>query len=217
MHSKEHLAALVPAGAALVLNTIRWATEIRALDELKLPATGKTAAGLKPVELKMAAQPIRDMTGPWAAQVHTDKFSAAIQALVSKKEAAGQTGTVTLLEETPSEVGSGNVLELTQLPAASLTKRKPGNAATPGTAPSAATVRKLATKPPLLATRSMDSGFANNKKRWNQPAELSRRLCGHCSGILGHRPCLTGRHRQDFLSRWHRALDDRPTQCHLLP
>ena len=97
MHTKEHLAALVPTGAALVLNTIRWASEIRSLDELKLPAAGKTAAGLKPAELKMAAQLISDMTAPWDAQAYTDKFSAAIRALVSKKVAAGQTETVTPL------------------------------------------------------------------------------------------------------------------------
>jgi len=125
MHTKEHLAALVPAGAALVLNTIRWASEIRALDELKLPAAGKTAAGLKPAELKMAQQLINDMTGPWDAQAYTDRFNAAVQALVSKKVAAGETKTVTPLEDTPAEAGAGNVVDLTELLAASLAKRKP--------------------------------------------------------------------------------------------
>ena len=38
MHTKEHLAALIPSGAALMLNTIRWASEMRPADELKLPA-----------------------------------------------------------------------------------------------------------------------------------------------------------------------------------
>ncbi|MCY7306032.1 MAG: Ku protein [Rhodoferax sp.] len=125
MHTKEHLAALVPTGAALVLNTIRWASEIRALDELKLPAAGRTAAGLKPAELKMAEQLISDMTGPWDAQAYTDKFSAAVQALVTKKVAAGETETVTPLEERPSEMGSGNVVDLTELLAASLARSKP--------------------------------------------------------------------------------------------
>jgi len=125
MRTKEHLAALVPTGDALVLNTIRWATEIRALDELKLPAAGKSAAGLKPAELKMAKQLISDMTGPWDAQAYTDKFSAAIQALVRKKVQAGETETVTPLEQTPSEEGTSNVVDLTELLAASLAKRKP--------------------------------------------------------------------------------------------
>ena len=129
MHTKEHLAALVPTASALVLNTIRWASEIRAVDDLKLPAAGKTAAGLKPAELKMARQLISDMTGPWDAQAYTDKFSAAVQALVSQKVAAGEVKTVTPLEQTPSEVGAGNVVDLTELLAASLAKRKPASMA----------------------------------------------------------------------------------------
>src|SRR4051794_36633119 len=35
MHTKERLSALIPDGDALLLNTIRWASEIRPRDELK--------------------------------------------------------------------------------------------------------------------------------------------------------------------------------------
>ena len=128
MHTKEHLAALVPSGAALVLNTIRWAAEIRALDEIKIPPAGKTAAGLKPAELKMARRLISDMTSPWDAQSYTDRFTLAVQALVSKKLAAGEAKSVTPLEEAPSLAGMGNVVDLTELLAASLAKSKKGRA-----------------------------------------------------------------------------------------
>jgi DNA end-binding protein Ku len=124
MHTKERLAALVPSGAALVLNTIRWATELRPVSELKLPAEGKTAGGLKAAELKMAAQLIHDMTGPWQPQDYTDKFSDAILALVSEKVKAGDTATVEPLEQTPSESTASNVVDLTELLAKSLAKRK---------------------------------------------------------------------------------------------
>ena len=125
MHTKEHLAALIPSGAGLVLNTIRWASEIRSLEDLKLPAEGKTAAGLKAGELKMAAQLISDMTGPWKSADYSDKFSSAILELVSKKVAAGETETVTPLEDPPAEAGASNVVDLTELLARSLVKRKP--------------------------------------------------------------------------------------------
>ncbi len=146
MHTKEHLAVLVPTGAALVLNTIRWASEIRALDELKLPAAGKNAAGLKPAELKMAEQLISDMTGPWDPQAYTDMFSAAVHALVNKKLAAGQTETVTPLQDAPSEAGSGNVVDLTALLAASLAKRKPQSGAEPSARGSVGAARKATAK-----------------------------------------------------------------------
>lgn len=137
MHTKERLAALIPSGAALVLNTIRWAGEIRPLTELKLPAEGKTAAGLKPAELKMAAQLIADMTGSWKSDDYSDTFGDAIRALVSKKVAAGETAAVTTLEAAPSEAGATNVVDLTELLARSLAKRKPGSGSDGGTSGSA--------------------------------------------------------------------------------
>jgi DNA end-binding protein Ku len=146
MHTKEHLAALIPSGAALVLNTLRWASEIRPLAELQLPAEGKTAAGLKPGELKMAAQLIGDMTGPWKSDDYSDKFSDAILALVSKKVEAGETATVTPLEDAPSEVGASNVVDLTDLLAKSLAKRKPAGSAEDGTRSTTVTAKKSAAK-----------------------------------------------------------------------
>ena len=128
MHSKEHLAALIPSGPALMLNTIRWANEIRPVDELKLPAEGKTAAGLKAAELKMAAQLISDMTGRWNAADHTDRFTDAVHELVNRKVEAGETERVAPLEDAASERGASNVVDLTELLAQSLAKRKPAGA-----------------------------------------------------------------------------------------
>ena len=129
MHTKEHLAALIPTGASLVLNTLRWAGEIRPVTDLKLPAEGKTAAGLKPGELKMAAQLISDMTGPWKSNDYSDKFSDAILALVSKKVEAGETATVTTLQDAPSDAAATNVVDLTALLAKSLAKSQPAGSA----------------------------------------------------------------------------------------
>ena len=138
MHSKEHLAALIPSGPALMLNSIRWASEIRPVDELKLPAEGKTAAGLKPSELKMAAQLIGDMKGRWNATDYSDRFTDAVHELVNRKVEAGETERVTPLEGTPSEGGASNVLDLTELLAQSLTKRKPAVPAPAAATPAAA-------------------------------------------------------------------------------
>ena len=146
MHTKEHLAALIPSGAALVLNTIRWASEIRPVDELKLPAQGKTAAGLKPGELKMAAQLISDMTGPWKLEDYSDKFGDAVQELVNKKVAAGETQTVTPLEDAPAEAGTSNIVDLTELLAKSLTRRKPGSESAGKADVGTATAKQAASK-----------------------------------------------------------------------
>lgn len=126
MHTKEHLAALIPMGPALVLNTIRWASEIRPVDDLKLPAAGKAAAGVKPAELKMATQLISDMTAPWDPEAYENRFVSAVQALVRQKVKAGDTKTVTPLEDATEAAAPSNVVDLTELLARSLAGRKGG-------------------------------------------------------------------------------------------
>ncbi|HEX5737220.1 MAG TPA: Ku protein, partial [Hydrogenophaga sp.] len=127
MHTKEHLAALIPMGAGLVLNTIRWASEIRPVDELKFPPEGKSAAGVKAAELKMATQLISDMTTAWDAERYQDRFVDAVRALVQKKIDAGDTQTVTPVEETAEKTTPSNVVDLTELLARSLANRQGGS------------------------------------------------------------------------------------------
>ena len=129
MHTKEHLAVLIPSGPALMLNTIRWANEIRPADELNLPAAGRKAANLKASELKMASQLIVDMTGKWNAADYTDSFTAAIHKLVNQKVKAGDTENVTPIEDSGSESVASNVLDLTELLAKSLAKRNSSSSA----------------------------------------------------------------------------------------
>lgn len=128
MHTKEYLAALVPAGPALVLNTLRWANEIRPWNELKLPAEGKKALGLKEGELKMAAQLIDDMTEPFATDRYNDRFTEAVHALVQQRVESGKTESVEPLEEGAAPASTGNVVDLTELLARSLGKKKAGDA-----------------------------------------------------------------------------------------
>lgn len=121
LHTKEHLAALIPMAAGLMLNTIRWSTEIRSVKDIKLPEDGKKE--LKAAELKMAHQLISDMTSPWQPEEYQDAFTDSIQTLVNKKIKAGQGKVVTSLEEASNDDDS-NVIDLTELLAKSLQKRK---------------------------------------------------------------------------------------------
>ncbi|MES2959130.1 MAG: Ku protein [Pseudomonadota bacterium] len=114
LHNKEHLAALIPAGPALMLGTLRWAEEIRTPAALSLPAAGATGNGVKAAELKMAQQLIGQMTSEWKPQAFKDDFSSAIRALVHKKAKAGQKASVEPFETAP-DLGSSNVVDLTEL------------------------------------------------------------------------------------------------------
>lgn len=126
LHTKEHLATLVAVGPSLMLNTLRWATEVRPWTELKLPAEG--AGALKPAELKMAGQLIEDMTEDWQAERYTDRFSEAIQALVDRRAEAGDTAEVQPLE-TGGAPAATNVVDLTELLKKSLGRKAPAKKA----------------------------------------------------------------------------------------
>ncbi len=125
MHTKENLAALVPDGEALMLNTIRWAAEIRPRGDIALPPAGKAAAKLKEGELKMARQLVGDMTTTWKPDDFADEFTAAIHKLAAQRVSAGKTEKVTAVEDEAAPAAASNVVDLTELLRQSLASRQP--------------------------------------------------------------------------------------------
>jgi DNA end-binding protein Ku len=150
LHTKEHLAVLVPVGPALMLDTLRWSAEIRPWDQLKLPPEGRKEASVKDAELKMAVQLIGDMTEDWQPERFTDRFSDAIRALVDRRAEAGETADVQPLEDGAAPAPT-NVVDLTELLKRSLGQRAKNGAAkaaapapAPAPAPRKAPARKRA-------------------------------------------------------------------------
>jgi DNA end-binding protein Ku len=142
MHSKEHLAALIPDGAALMLNTIRWAAEIRPRSDIELPPAGKAGVKLKESELKMARQLIGDMTTPWQPEAFADDFTAAIHKLAAQRVSAGKTEKVTALEDDSAPAAASNVVDLTELLRQSLGAQRAGRATPAAKRSGGATARK---------------------------------------------------------------------------
>ena len=128
MHTKEHLVALVPSGRVLMLNTMRWNSELRSPTGLKFPGQGLPAAAIKPGERQMAARLIAEMSSPWKPDKHAEHFSTAIRGLVRRKLAAGEAKEVRPLEEAPAEQRPSNVIDLTALLAKSLAAGRRGAA-----------------------------------------------------------------------------------------
>ena len=155
MHSKERLAALVPDGAALVLNTIRWASEIQPRDEIDLPAAGTGATKLKEGELKMAGELIASMTTAWRPDDFADRFTGAIEALAARRVEAGKTEQVTAVESGAPPPKKSNVVDLTEMLKRSLGSRSATEAKTPG---KTSGVKGAAGK--KAATKSTDSNRA---------------------------------------------------------
>lgn len=109
--TKQHLAALVPSGPALVLNLLRWGDEVKTLDSLELPPKGRK--NVSDAELKMAKQLVKEMSGAWKPEDFKDEFRHQVMKLVEKKAKAGETESVMEPEEQPLE--TGEVIDLTAL------------------------------------------------------------------------------------------------------
>ena len=132
IHSQQHLAALVPSGPALVLNTLRWPSEIRTWEDIHLPEAGPRAAGLTERELSMARALVDDMTHAWQPDTQHNAFRDAVMALVERKREAGEVHSVEPLEpRAPGETGRSNVIDLTELLKRSLAPNAPNAPAAP--------------------------------------------------------------------------------------
>lgn len=113
LHTKQHLAALMPLESALVLVMLRWPAEVRSLDELEL-GSDVTKPTLAKGELDMAKRLVEDMSADWRPDEYRDSFQDKIMALVAKKAKAGK------IEDVETAVGSeerksADVLDLTEL------------------------------------------------------------------------------------------------------
>lgn len=125
---KQHLAALVCVGDTIVLNTLRYADEIREVDELKVPASDAKSAQLSDKELKMAMALVEGMSEDWHPEEFHDTYREDVMALVEKKVAANETKTITMPGKEKAAPSSGNVIDLVALLQQSIGK-KPGKAA----------------------------------------------------------------------------------------
>lgn len=131
LHTKQHLAALMPLESALVLVMLRWPAEVRSLDELEL-GSDVTKPSLAKGELDMAKRLVEDMSADWQPDEYRDSFQDKIMALVAKKAKAGKIEDVES-QEGSEERKSADVIDLTELlkrslagkPAAKRATKKP--------------------------------------------------------------------------------------------
>ncbi|MDZ5634751.1 Ku protein [Janthinobacterium sp. GMG1] len=138
MRTKQHLCALVCVGDAIVLNTLRYADELRPTDDLDLPGSGLKAAGISDKELKMALSLVEGMSEAWEPGQYHDSYREDVLALVKKKIKAKQTKTITPPAPDTAEEHGSNVIDLVALLQQSLGKKAPTTPARKGAASSTA-------------------------------------------------------------------------------
>ena len=134
LHNKQHLAALIPVGPALALNTLRWADEVRDFEQFKFPPEDTKKAGVTPKELDMAKRLIDDMSDTWDPAKYHDTFREDIMALVDRKVHEGKTAEVAEVEDKGEGKSSAEILDLSDLLKRSLKQGKPATKRSAATA-----------------------------------------------------------------------------------
>jgi DNA end-binding protein Ku len=113
LHTRQHLAALMPLESAMVLVMLRWPAEVRSLETLELGAE-VTKPELAKGELDMAKRLVQDMSADWKPEDYRDSFEDKIMALVEKKANEGK------IEDVETATGeeerkTADVIDLTEL------------------------------------------------------------------------------------------------------
>lgn len=107
IRSRQYLAAVIPVGAMLLMNTLRFADEIRSMDELKLPGEDLKKLGVSARELDMAERLVEGMVEDWEPEQYRDTYRDDLMARIEAKIESGRTH---VLAETsapePAEAGA---------------------------------------------------------------------------------------------------------------
>lgn len=82
LRMREHLAAIEPAGNALVLSTMRFAHEIRSAKDLDLPRAGE---GWSKKEMDLARQLIDTLASQWDPTQFRDTYTEVLREVIEAK------------------------------------------------------------------------------------------------------------------------------------
>ena len=146
IRTRQYVAALLPYQDVIVMNTLRYQSELRDADDLEVPSSNLKAVGVNPREVEMARRLVEGMSAGWKPGEYHDTYHEDLLALIEKRVKAGQTEMIT--EPSPEEEErprKGEVIDLmallkksveqkgkvrrTQAPAAKARGRKPGRRA----------------------------------------------------------------------------------------
>jgi DNA end-binding protein Ku len=114
LRTRQHLAALIPHAGLLVLNTLRYAHELRDPSSLAVPEDQGRKSALPQQELKMAEQLIDSMAGDWDPAQYRDDYHDDLLKLVAQKVKSGKTKTISPAAA-PKPKRDGKVIDIMHL------------------------------------------------------------------------------------------------------
>lgn len=170
LRNRQHLAALLVAGNALVLNTMRFADEVLPIEDLSLPGGKKHAASAREVE--MATRLVEEMTEEWKPEQYHDTYRDDLLARIRAKIKAGKTHVLTpaAAEESPTAGKGAKVIDMM-----ALLKRSIGNRGKGADSPDDDADADAKTPARKAAKRASSSAKAGKAAATKSPAKRATR------------------------------------------
>ena len=126
LRTREHIAMLGVRGNALVLQLLRFGSEVRAPAEVENTAISLADVGVQPKEIAMAERLVADMSAPWDPERYVDEYAQDLMKLIEKRIASGE---VHALDERAPKAPArrrGEILDLMPLLEQSLAAAREG-------------------------------------------------------------------------------------------
>ena len=163
IRTREHLAAVMPDGDALMLILLRYPQELVDAADYNIPEGKLSDYRITDKEMQMAGQLIESMAGEWKPSQYHDEFRERLHAVIQKRLKAG--GKVPKKEEPEAadEDAATNVVDFMALLQKSLatSKRTPSKAAA---APAKAASKAAAKKPKAAPRKSAPAAAKRTRK-----------------------------------------------------
>lgn len=121
IRTRQYLAAVFPEGEALMMNTIRYAGELREAKDLDLSALKTHKPTAK--ELDLALRLIEDMEDDWKPEQYKDTYREDLLKRIEEKVKAGETEEITEPEKEGREARGAEVIDLMALLRKSVEKK----------------------------------------------------------------------------------------------
>jgi DNA end-binding protein Ku len=118
IRTKQYLAALIAQDELLILNTLRYADELKDVQELKIPEAKVTAK-----ELDMAMRLVEDMSDDWKPEKYKDTYREDLMKRIEEKVKKGQTEEITAPEKERRPEKGAEVIDLMSLLKKSVEKK----------------------------------------------------------------------------------------------
>lgn len=122
IRTRQHVAALVPTGDALMLEILRFPHELRSGSDIEFPSADMAELGVTDKELALAGQLVEAMVEPFDPSRLTDSYRDDVLDLIERKVTTGEVAVVPEPAAPPAE--GGEVVDMMALLKRSLEQAK---------------------------------------------------------------------------------------------